>query len=86
LTSLGLLVILIFFEDTNLYRLFLYKSELNKVELENKSKEEEIIDIRFKTSELTSNPEALEVFARETYYMKKDDEVVFIFKEKSVSK
>lgn len=83
LSTLALIVILAFFEDTNLFRLWKYKSELNTLIENNAKKEEEIIAIKEKTQELTTNPEALETFARETYKMKKQDETVFLFVKKS---
>lgn len=79
ITSLVLLLILLFFEDTNIFRLYSYKSQLNSLKVENDQKEIEIEDIKIKTTELTTDPVALEVFARETYKMKKNDEVVFLF-------
>ncbi len=79
ISSLVLLLILLFFEDTNIFRLYAYKSELNSLTKENNQKEIEIEDIKVKTTELTTDPIALEVFARETYKMKKNDEVVFLF-------
>jgi cell division protein FtsB len=78
-----LLVILIFFENTNLYQLYLYKQEYKTLLKENAEKELEIKEIARKTHELTSNPEALETFARETYFMKKPNETVFIFLDAS---
>jgi cell division protein FtsB len=74
-----LVLILVFFEDTNVYRLYLYKTELNNMRQENDLKEQEIEHIKIKTTELTTDPVALEIFARETYKMKKNDEVVFLF-------
>lgn len=79
LSTLALVLILAFFEDTNLFRLFSYKKELNEIVASNQQKEHEIVLIKQKTLELTTNPDALETFARETYKMKKKDEVVFLF-------
>jgi cell division protein FtsB len=79
ISGMVLLLILLFFEDTNIFTLYRYKSQLNSLKLENDQKEIEIEDIKVKTTELTTDPIALEVFARETYKMKKNDEVVFLF-------
>lgn len=79
LSSLVLLVILLFFEDTNIFRLYKYHSQLNEIKTENIRKEFEIEEIKTKTTELTTDPKALEIFARETYKMKKNNEVVFLF-------
>ncbi|MCB9187998.1 MAG: septum formation initiator family protein [Flavobacteriales bacterium] len=83
MATLALLLILTFFEDTNLFRLYKYKSQLNEIMESNQQKEDEIVLIKQKTTELTTNPEALETFARETYIMKKEDETVFLFVGKS---
>lgn len=82
MATLALLLILTFFEDTNLFRLYKYKSQLNEIMESNQQKEDEIVLIKQKTTELTTNPEALETFARETYIMKKEDETVFLFVHK----
>lgn len=79
ISGMVLFLILLFFEDTNIFTLYRYKSQLNSLKLENDQKEIEIEDIKVKTTELTTDPIALEVFARETYKMKKNDEVVFLF-------
>jgi cell division protein FtsB len=34
-------------------------------------------------SDLTTNKNSMERFARETYFMKKDNEVVYVFKERA---
>ena len=80
-----LLLILFFFEDTNVYRLYLYKTELNYIKTQNDIKEKEIELIKIKTTELTTDPVALEIFARETYKMKKNDEVVFLFVKDTIN-
>ncbi len=84
ISSLVLLLILLFFEDTNIFRLYSYKSDLNALTVENDQKEIEIEEIKIKTTELTTDPVALEIFARETYKMKKNDEVVFLFLKDSL--
>lgn len=53
--------------------------KLNAVKTENKQKLIEIEELKLKINELTTNQEELEKFARETYCMKKDDEVIFLF-------
>ncbi len=76
-----LLTILFVIEDTNVFSLIKLKSDLNQLKEENKEKELAIENIKKKTLELTTNPEALEKFARETYKMKKKDEVIYLFVE-----
>jgi cell division protein FtsB len=55
------------------------KQELHTLELENIKKQKEIIQIKEKTKQLTTNKFALEKFAREHYLMKKNDEVIYVF-------
>ena len=55
------------------------KQELHSLELENIKKQKEIIQIKEKTMQLTTNKFALEKFAREHYLMKKNDEVIYVF-------
>ena len=74
-----LLVVLLFIEDTNVFSLIRLKADLHELRKENAQRERDIELIKKKTKELTSNPEALEKFARETYKMKKKDEVIYLF-------
>ena len=83
LSTLILLVILIAFEDTNIYRQFKSLNKLSELQEVNDLKRIEIEDIKVKINELTTNPEELEKFARETYRMKKENEVIFLFVEKN---
>ena len=46
---------------------------------ENYNREIEIQKVKEKTIQLTTNRDALEKFARETYFMKKKNEVVYVF-------
>jgi cell division protein FtsB len=77
-----LVVMLLFFEDTNVFRLVKYKMEYYKAVKANVQREEEIEKIGKKTAELTTNVKTLEFFARETYRMKKPNEVIFLFVDK----
>ena len=74
-----LFFILLLIDDTTFYKLYKMKQELHSLELENINKEKEIIQIKEKTKQLTTNKFALEKFAREHYLMKKNDEVIYVF-------
>ena len=74
-----LVFVLLLFEDTTLYKLYKMKQELHSLDLENIKKQNEIIQIKEKTKQLTTNKFALEKFAREHYLMKKKDEVIYVF-------
>ena len=52
---------------------------VNDLIQENYNREIEIQKVKEKTIQLTTNRDALEKFARETYFMKKKDEVVYVF-------
>lgn len=71
--------ILLLIDDTTFYKLYKMKQELHSLEIENKKKQIEIIQIKEKTKQLTTNKFALEKFAREHYLMKKNDEVIYVF-------
>ena len=74
-----LIFVLLIIDDTTFYKLYKMKQELHSLELENIKKEKEIIQIKEKTKQLTTNKFALEKFAREHYLMKKNDEVIYVF-------
>jgi len=74
-----LIFILLLIDDTTFYKLYKMKQELHSLELENIKKEKEIIQIKEKTKQLTTNKFALEKFAREHYLMKKNNEVIYVF-------
>lgn len=76
-----LIFILLLIDDTTFYKLYKMKKELHFLEIENIKKQKEIIQIKEKTKQLTTNKFALEKFAREHYLMKKKDEVIYVFDE-----
>ena len=77
-----LLMVLFIIEDTSVFSLFKLKSDLRELREDNLKKEKSIEGIKQKTLELTTNPEALEKFARENYKMKKKDEVIYLFMDR----
>ena len=79
LSTAMLVFVLLLFEDTTFYKLYKMKQELHSLDLENIKKQNEIIQIKEKTKQLTTNKFALEKFAREHYLMKKNDEVIYVF-------
>lgn len=56
-----------------------YRKQLNKLETEKAYYMKEITKTSTELEELTKNPKTLEKFAREKYFMKKDNEEVFVF-------
>ena len=65
LSTVMLIFVLLIIDDTTLYKLYKMKQELHSLELENIKKQKEIIQIKEKTMQLTTNKFALEKFARE---------------------
>ena len=64
--------------DSNLYKRHTYDEKIRQLENEIKAYRKEIEDNRKKLEDLHTSQERLERFAREEYYMKKQDEDVFI--------
>ena len=79
LSTAMLVFVLLIIDDTTFYKLYKMKQELHTLKLENIKKQKEIIQIKEKTKQLTTNKFALEKFAREHYLMKKNDEVIYVF-------
>ena len=79
ISILILLTILFVFEETSVFRLIKMNLHVNDLIQENYDREIEIQKVKEKTIQLTTNRDALEKFARETYFMKKKDEVVYVF-------
>ncbi len=69
---------MIFFDRNDLISQYSYRQELKKLEIDKEYYIKEIEENKKNTFELTSDPENLEKFARETYRMKKDDEDIFM--------
>lgn len=73
-------VYLVFFDDHNLIKRFRTQQEIKQLELEYQYYLDEIEDNKAKIYQLNNDSVYLEKFAREKYYMKKDNEDVFILK------
>ena len=66
------------FESTNFFRLMEYRSIINNYEEEIELYQQKIVDTKLDIEKL-KDPDLLEKFAREEYYMKKDGEVIFVY-------
>ena len=66
------------FDGNDLISSYRLSQKVRKLEAERDALKESIEQDRRKMDELKSSREKLEKFAREEYYMKRDDEVVFI--------
>ena len=79
ISFLVLFVWVLFFEDINLIALFRTKSKINKLKQEWVFKEERIKQAEQKKGLILSNPEK---YARETFWMKRENEELFIIPQK----
>lgn len=82
ITIIIFLAFISFFDQNNIITQFTYRSQLKKLESEKEYFNQEIKNTRRELEELTQNPISLEKFAREKYFMKKDDEEIFVFTSK----
>jgi cell division protein FtsB len=74
-------VFVTFFDEHSFIHRWQSHQRIVQMEKELKYYEEEIKNTRQKKNELQSSNENLEKFAREHYYMKKENEDIFIIKE-----
>jgi cell division protein FtsB len=70
---------ILFFAQYNLFTVFGKKKELNEMESKITFLEKEIERLEKKREELKTNPKEIERQSRERYYMKKDNEDVFVY-------
>ena len=75
---LAFVVWLTFIDQNNLITQIQYRMELAKLEDEQRFYQQEIKKVREDLNELESNPKSLEKFAREKYFMKKENEELFV--------
>ena len=85
IASLAFILVILFIDDTSIFQLYRMKNKHKAILLENKNKVKEIKSLKEKTRLLKTNKDALEKFARETYRMKKNDEVLYIFVDQKKS-
>jgi cell division protein FtsB len=82
LTGTAFLVWMIFFDDNNFILQYQRRKELKAIQEKKKYYIDEIIKVEQQYHDLTTNKATQEKFARENYWMKKDNEDVFVFIEK----
>jgi len=78
LSSIAFVVWMLFFDRNDLASQYAYRSQVNKLEDEKKFYKKQISQVEKDLKELNSNQEKLEKFARERYFMKKDNEDVYV--------
>jgi cell division protein DivIC len=79
-------VIILFTDHNNLFEQWDRKQELKKLQIKKAYYEEEIEKTKGKLADLSNNAAALEKFAREKFYMKRDNEDVFVIDSIKVTK
>ncbi len=72
---------MLFFDENNFAMQWKRKSEIAALSEKIGFYEKGIRETRHELKELTSNPETQEKFAREHYYMKRDNEDVYVFRK-----
>ena len=82
-TFLGFLAWLTFFDKHDFILQHSYKTKLNDLKREREYYVTQIEKNKAEMKELFTNDKNLEKFAREKYYMKRDNEDVFVFVDKN---
>jgi cell division protein FtsB len=78
LCAFAFVVWMLFFDRNDMLSQYEYSSEVQKLETEKAFYEKETAQVRKDLNELTTNLKMAEKFAREKYFMKKDNEDVFV--------
>ncbi|MFN0031693.1 MAG: FtsB family cell division protein [Flavobacteriales bacterium] len=71
------------FNDIDLFFIISSRREVNDMKNEYENLDQQHALARQQLTDLNTNQHSLEKFARETYYMKRDNEDVFVFKERA---
>lgn len=69
---------MLFFDSNDIYSQYQLSAKLSELENEKTYYLEKIEEVRVDREALLNNEELLERFAREKYYLKKDNEEVFV--------
>jgi len=78
LVTVAFVVWMIFFDKNDVLSQYQYHQEVNELKAERDFYKTESEQVAKDLDELNSNPEKLEKFAREKYFMHKDNEDVFV--------
>lgn len=81
ITLIAFVIWMLFFDPNDFFSQVELRSELTKLEQNKVYYQKEIEATNKSLQELLSNDEKLEKFAREKYYMKKENEEIFVFVE-----
>lgn len=78
LTVAAFIVWMLFFDKNDMLSQYEFRSEVNKLQEEKDFYERETAKVKQDLNELNTNLNTAEKFAREKYFMKKDNEDVFV--------
>lgn len=78
LSAAAFVVWMLFFDKNDVVAQYEYRSEVNKLQEEKDFYTKEIAQVKKDLNELNTNLNTAEKFAREKYFMKKDNEDVFV--------
>ncbi len=80
------LVFIIFLDNNNLIKLRKYRKELNTAKEQNEYYKQKIKEDSLEIQKLKRDKEQLELYARKTYFFKKDKETIFLIVKDSTQK
>jgi len=78
LSAVAFVVWMLFFDKNDMLSQYEYRTEVNKLQVEKDFYEKETAHVKKDLEELTTDLNMAEKFAREKYFMKKDNEDVFV--------
>ena len=80
------LVFIIFLDNNNLIKLRKYKKELNNAKEQNEFYKQKIKEDSLEIQKLKRDKEQLELYARKTYFFKKDNDTIFLIVKDTTQK
>jgi len=86
LAGLAFLVWMLFFDKNDLASQYEYRQQVNKLRHDRDFYLKETTDVNKQLTELSTDNNALEKFAREKYLMKKENEDIFVVVKDTVKK
>ncbi|QMU30244.1 FtsB family cell division protein [Adhaeribacter radiodurans] len=86
ISTVTFLVWMVFFDSNDFMTQYQMSKKLNDLEADKEYYVQKIAEVQKDRTELMSNPELLEKYAREKYYMKRPTEEVFILVKKPKQK
>jgi cell division protein DivIC len=83
LTAAGFMIWMLFFDERDfITTLFKQRQELKQLEQSEKYYQKQVVTTKTELDQLKSNPALVEKYAREKYLMKRDNEDLFLIREK----